>query len=238
MPFALITGAGSGIGRATAVMLSSRGYGLALAGRREDRLRETCDLCGERGETLVLAADLRERAQTLKMVDDAVARFGRLDVLINNAGLAPMLPVEKHTPELIEEVYAINAVAPALATWRAWPVFVRQRSGCIVNLSTMGTLDPFNGFFAYAAAKAAVNLQALCAAREGAGHGIRAFAVAPGAVETEMLRAIVGEDILPRSQTLRAEDVARVIVACVEGERDAENGKVIVVAGDGSTPPG
>jgi NAD(P)-dependent dehydrogenase (short-subunit alcohol dehydrogenase family) len=227
---ALITGAGSGIGRATALLLAGRGWDLALAGRREEMLRVTCAVCGlAPARVLVLGADLSEPAQAVAVVDRTLERFGRLDALINNAGLAPRLPIEGHTPALIDEVYAVNALAPAQAIARAWPAFVRQESGCIVNISTMGTIDPFPGFFAYASAKAAVNLQVLCAAREGAPHGIRAFAIAPGAVETEMFRKIATEEEFPRSRTLTPEAVAHVVLDCIEGRRAAENGRVIAM---------
>jgi NAD(P)-dependent dehydrogenase (short-subunit alcohol dehydrogenase family) len=234
MPTALITGAGSGIGRAAAVMLAARGYQLAIAGRRRDALRETASLCAAvaaAAEVLVLPTDLSEAEAAVRIVDDAVSRFGRLDVLVNNAGYAPRRPLAEHTPRLIDEAYAVNALAPALAIARAWPTFVRQNAGCIVNLSTMSTIDPFVGFFAYAGSKAAVNLQVLCAAREGAAHNIRAFAVAPGAVETAMLRSIASEQECPREMALPPEAIARVIMECIDGVRDAENGGVIVVAG-------
>jgi NAD(P)-dependent dehydrogenase (short-subunit alcohol dehydrogenase family) len=232
---ALITGAGSGIGRATAVLLAARGWELVLVGRREEKLKETCSVCGlASARVLGLAADLADPAQAGIAVERALERFGRLDALVNNAGLAPRLPIGEHTPELIEEVYAVNALAPAQAIARAWPAMVRQGSdsgagGCIVNISTMGTIDPFPGFFAYASAKAAVNLQVLCAAREGAPHGIRAFAIAPGAVETEMFRKIATEQEFPRSRTLTPESVAQVVLDCIEGRRDAENGGVITM---------
>ena len=99
----------------------------------------------------------------------------------------------------------------------------------MVNVSSMATQDPFPGFFAYAASKAALNLMARSCATEGREHGIRAFAVAPGAVETDMLRAAFGEDVIPREQTLDPDTVARVIVECVTGERDAQNGDTIPV---------
>jgi NAD(P)-dependent dehydrogenase (short-subunit alcohol dehydrogenase family) len=232
MPVALITGAGSGIGRATAIMLAGRGHQLAIVGRRKAALRETAAMCAagdQPPEVLILPADLAEPEQAVQIVDDAVARFGRLDVLVNNAGYAPRLPLAEHTPRLIDEAYTINALAPALSIARAWPIFLRQSSGCIINLSTMATIDPFVGFFAYAGAKAAVNLQALCAAREGAPHNIRAFAIAPGAVETAMLRAIATEEECPRDITLPPEAIAQVILDCIDGRRDADNGKVIQV---------
>jgi NAD(P)-dependent dehydrogenase (short-subunit alcohol dehydrogenase family) len=225
---ALITGAGSGIGRAAAVLFAGAGYAVALAGRREGPLRETAGLLGS-ARNLVIAADVADAAQAAGMVDRAAAGLGRLDVLVNNAGYAPNVPIEAHTAELLREVYAVNALGPAVAIARAWPVFSRQRSGCIINVSTLGTLDPFPGFFGYAAAKAAANVMVKSCATEGRAIGVRAFAVAPGAVETSMLRSFVPESVLPADATLRPGDVAGVILACAQGERDADNGRVIVV---------
>jgi NAD(P)-dependent dehydrogenase (short-subunit alcohol dehydrogenase family) len=225
-PVAIVTGAGSGIGRATAVMLAQRGYAVALVGRREQPLRETERLIGG---GLVLAADISDAAACQSVISRTESAFGRIDVLVNNAGSAPLQPIDKSTPAVIDETFGINALAPAYLIHFAWPVFVRQKRGCIVNVSSMGTVDPFPGFFAYAAAKSAVNLMALSCANEGKRLGIRAFSVAPGAVETAMLRENFPESRLPRNRTLAPEAVAEVIVACIAGERDAENGKTIVV---------
>jgi NAD(P)-dependent dehydrogenase (short-subunit alcohol dehydrogenase family) len=224
---ALVTGAGSGIGRATAVLLARHGWNVALCGRRRAPLAETAALLGSASE--VITADVGNAADAARMVESAVSRFGRLDALVNNAGYAPLLPIDRTTPEVIDEVYRVNALGPAYAIARAWPVFVRQRGGCIVNVSTLGTFDPFPGFFAYAAAKSAVNSMARSCAKEGVAHDIRAFAVAPGAVETAMLRAIIPESSLPRSATLAPEGVARVIVDAVTGRYDDRNGDTITV---------
>lgn len=226
-PVALITGAGSGIGRATAILLASHGYALVLVGRREAPLRETASLAGAADSALILPADVGDAAQISAAVDAAAERFGRLDALVNNAGYAPLLPIDRTTPDIIERTYRVNAIGPACAIARAWPIFVRQRSGVIVNLSTMGTDDPFAGFFAYAASKAAVNLMARSCAKEGAAHNIRAFAVAPGAVETPMLRALFSEATIPPSACLAPEEVAAVIADCILGRRDADNGRTI-----------
>jgi NAD(P)-dependent dehydrogenase (short-subunit alcohol dehydrogenase family) len=98
-----------------------------------------------------------------------------------------------------------------------------------VNVSSIATVDPFPGFFAYAASKAALNLMTASAAKEGANVGIRAFAVAPGAVETPMLRASFDAKAVPPEACLEPESVARVIVACATGLRDADSGRVIPV---------
>jgi NAD(P)-dependent dehydrogenase (short-subunit alcohol dehydrogenase family) len=227
-PVALITGAGSGIGRATAAGLARLGYRMALAARTRAALEETARLCAP-AECAVFVADVSKPEEALHLVDEAAARFGRIDALVNNAGAAPLLEIEAHTPGVLEEIYAVNALAPANLIARAWPVFKRQRSGCIVNMSTMGTVDPFPGFFGYAAAKAAVNLMARSCANEGKEWGITAYAVAPGAVETPMLRGNFSEAAVPRGRTLRPEDVAAVVIECILGRRAAENGGTIVV---------
>lgn len=230
-PAALITGAGSGIGRATAVALAREGYRLALVGRRAEPLAQTAAALPSGSHSIQIIADVAKPEDAARMIDAAAAAFGRLDALVNNAGFAPLLPIDRTTPEILRQVYNTNALGPAYAIARAWPIFVRQRRGCIVNLSTLGTFDPFPGFFAYAAAKAAVNLMALSCANEGREHNIRAFAIAPGAVETEMLRANFPESVIPRSKTLPPESVAQVIVECVLGKRDEQNGRTIIVGG-------
>lgn len=228
-PVTLITGAGSGIGRATASLLAGARHRLVLAGRRRETLEETTSMLGTGAEALIVCADVAEAAQAAEMVDAAVERYGRLDNLVNNAGLAPVRPIDQTTPEVLRAVYGVNALGPAYAIVRAWPTFVRQRSGCIVNVSTMGTVDPFPGFFAYAAAKSAVNSMARSCAKEGRAFNIRAFAVAPGAVETEILRANFPESVLPRDKALDPRAVARVIVDCIAGALDDQNGGTVLV---------
>src|SRR5262245_812100 len=222
-PTALITGAGSGIGRATAILLSQNGYRLALAGRREVALRQTA--AAIKSDVLILPTDVGNATAVRSMVDDTVTRFGRLAALINNAGLAPRLPIGQHTPDLLEQVYRVNALGPAWAIARAWPVFVRQNAGCIINISTMGTIDPYPGLFGYAAAKAAVNLMAKACANEGREHRIRAFSIAPGAVDTDMLESAFPE--VPKAERLSPQTVARLVVECLRGDRDAQNGQTI-----------
>ena len=153
--------------------------------------------------------------------------------MINNAGFAPAEPHRRTTLDTLAQAFAVNAIGPGALILASWPHFVRAGAGVVVNVSTMGTIDPFPGFFAYAGAKASVNLFARSIAKEGAAHNIRAFAVAPGAVETPMLRGLFGADALPPERCLLPDDVARVVVDCVLGRRDAENGATIVLPSPG-----
>lgn len=228
-PVACITGAGSGIGRAVARRLGDLGYALALVGRREEPLRETAALLPASAPNLILSADVSDTRAIGAAIDRTVEHFGRLDALVNNAGAAPLAPIDRTTPELLEECFRVNTLGPAAAIARAWPTFKAQRAGCIVNVSSMATADPFPGFFAYAAAKAGVNLMARSCAKEGKAFNIRAFAVAPGAVDTPMLRANFNEKTIPPSRCLSPDDVATVIVECIRGDRNACNGDTIFV---------
>ncbi|MBL8763008.1 MAG: SDR family oxidoreductase [Phycisphaerae bacterium] len=228
---AVVTGAGSGIGRAVCVRLASAGWSLSLIGRRSEPIEETSRLCREAGapRTMTLAAHVGRPADDARIVASARRDLGGFHVLVNNAGWAPVASIDHHTPGVLDEVFAVNALGPARLIALAWPVFAAQRRGCIVNVSSLATIDPFPGFFGYAAAKASLNLMARSCAKEGASLGIRAFAVAPGAVETPMLRANFTEQQVPASRCLTPDMVARVIVECIDGGRDGENGGTVVL---------
>ena len=227
-PVAIVTGAGSGIGRALCHRLADRGWRLVLAGRRREPLEAAAEAL--EAETLVHPADMADPADAAALVDAAVEAFGRIDGLVNNAGLAVLAPIAEHTPELIRRTLDVNTLGPAAAIARAWPVLARQGRGRIVNVSSRAAVDPFPGFFAYAAAKSALNMLALAAAREGADVGIRAFAVAPGAVETPMLRGLFDESQIPSDAAMSPDLVAGVIEACLAGSWDAHAGATIHVS--------
>jgi len=221
----VITGAGSGVGRAAALSLSKRGRRLVLVGRRPEPLEETRKML--EADSLVVAADAADPASIERIVDEAVGRFGGVDAYVGCAGAAPLAPIEKTTPALLDEVYRSNTFGPALLIARLWPGMTARRRGVIVLVSSMATADPFPGFFVYAGAKAACNLMVRSCAKEGRRFGVRAFAVAPGAVETAMLRENFTTAQIPERKCLSPEAVADVIAACIAGERDAENGSTI-----------
>ncbi|MBX3384987.1 MAG: SDR family oxidoreductase [Phycisphaeraceae bacterium] len=229
-PVALVTGAGSGVGRALCVLLSKAGYDLVLMARTRLSLEQTAAMLDRAARSVIEAGDVSDPAQCSRAVDRALSEFGRLDVLVNNAGFAPLKPIEETDPKLLYRTFGINAFGPACLIHSAWPHLGARKRGCIVNVSTMGTKDPFPGFFGYAAAKAAVNLMARSCAQEGRAKGIRAFAVAPGAIETPMLRSNFPESKVPASAAMPPERVAELIVECIEGKHDARNGQTIFVS--------
>lgn len=231
---AIVTGASSGIGLCVARALAKEGFALMLAARDATRLNAAAASLavgsGSGASIAIRACDIGDEPQARALIDAAIARFGRLDALINNAGVAPLTTIEKHDARTIREAFGVNAIGPANAIAQAWPYFVKQRRGVIVNVSSLATKSPFPGFFAYAASKASVNLMARSCAIEGAPHNIRAFAVAPGAVETPMLRAMFDDKAIPKGACLSPGAVADIVVDCVLGRRDGDNGETIYLS--------
>ncbi len=234
-PVAVLTGAGSGIGRSVAIMLGDRGWRLVLAGRREDALRETGGLlAGGEGERWVaVSADVSKTEDCERLIRVARERFGRLDGLVNNAGYAPLRAMGEIGADEIERIYRVNTVGPTHLVRAAWADLARGKTPRVVSVSSIASRDPFPGLGVYGGAKAALNLLAYAWTREGESIGLRAFCVAPGGVETAMLRAIVSEADMPGDRCLTPEDVAGVIVACLVGERDEDAGRTIFLPGPG-----
>ncbi|CAN5704311.1 SDR family oxidoreductase [soil metagenome] len=214
-PVAIVTGASRGIGSATARELTDRGWQVALVARSEKDLHESA---ASLKDALVVTADISQRSSGDKIVAQVRERFGRVDALVNNAGYAPLLSLEQTTDEVWQEAIATNLSAAFYLARACWPEFKKQGGGVIVNVSSAAARDPFPGFIAYGAAKAALNNLTLSLAREGAKDNIRAHAIAPSATETEMFRNLPGMADYPAESTMSPADVARVIVQCIAGE--------------------
>lgn len=229
-PVAIVTGAGSGIGRATALALAARGYRLTILGRTALLLEETAALAREAtpgAAVFPCVTDVCDLDLARLAVDRTVAAYGRVDALVNCAGAATQAPIEATSEELLERSFYVNAFGPAMLTARCWPHFIAQRNGCVVNISTMGAFDPFPGFFVYAAAKSALDSFTRSAWVEGRPHGIRAFCINPGLVETPLMRRLWDESAVPRHRAMPPSAVATVIVDCIEGRRDGDAGRSI-----------
>jgi NAD(P)-dependent dehydrogenase (short-subunit alcohol dehydrogenase family) len=227
-PVALITGASRGIGRATARALAAGGYRLALVARNRAGL-ETTAREGP-ADAMLVTADVSDPKGARGAVEGTVAQFGRLDALVNVAGLAPIRSIADMSVDEWRAVIDTNLSATFYLTKYAWPHLKRpagQPRSVVVNISSLASRDPFPGFAAYGAAKAAVNVFSLVAAREGQADGIAVHTIAPGAVETEMFRGIMTPEQYPAEKTLAPEEVAAVIVRCVTGELRHTSGEVL-----------
>jgi len=226
-PVAIITGAGRGIGRAIALELANRGYRLALASRNQQELEA---VAAQAKTAISVPTDITRPNDVQMLVDKTLASFGRIDVIVNNVGLAPVAKVNELSIEQWHAVINTNLSSAFYLTRAVWETFKEQHAGCIVNISSMSSRDPLPGFAAYGAAKAGLNLLSLVLAREGAEHGIRSYAIAPGAVETSMFRRMVSKEKWPVEKTLDPADVARVVAQCIDGDLKYTSGEVIFLS--------
>jgi len=184
---ALVTGASSGIGRATAVRLAAAGARVALVSRDRKRLEALADSLGGDAVARVIAADLTDRAARARVVPDCVEQFGRLDVLINSAGVIGIGTLANSEPAAWQAMLEINLHATVELMRAALPHLEASR-GCIVNLSSVAGTRSFPGILPYAVSKAAVEQLTRCAALELGPRGVRINAVSPGVVVTELHR--------------------------------------------------
>jgi NAD(P)-dependent dehydrogenase (short-subunit alcohol dehydrogenase family) len=182
----LVTGASSGIGRATAKLLASEGAKLVLAGRRKDRLDAVAaELATGGTEALVVTGDARDEATCTAWVKAADARFGGLDGLVNAAGVIGNGAVWATEPSEWDRVMDSNLRSVYLMTRAAAESLQRQR-GAIVNVSSVTSIRPYSGLASYCVSKAAVDMFTRCAALDFAPHSVRVNAVNPGVVVTEL----------------------------------------------------
>ncbi|KIG16371.1 Dehydrogenase [Enhygromyxa salina] len=231
-PVAIVTGASSGIGRQAAVQLAARGYRVALVGRRQHELEATAQLAAgvaKGAEHRIYVADLGHSERTAALTTAIMADMGRVDVLVNNAGMAQLGPLADGIDEQALRAHVqLNTLSPAIMIATAWPQLVQRPGACIVNITTMSTVDPFPGLFSYALSKAPLNVMTKSCATEGAPN-VRAFGVAPGCVETPMLRGLFDAQTVGTELTVSATDVATLVVECVAGQWDAHNGGVVAI---------
>ncbi len=231
-PVAIVAGASSGIGRDTALLLAEAGYAVALLARREEKLHDVereIQQQSPQAAVHVLPTDVTDPTAVQRVVDTVLKNCGRVDAVVNAAGDAPLQPIENITPELWQRCIDSNLSSVVYMTRYVWPTMQKQKRGTIVNVSSMSSIDPFRGFNIYAAAKIGVNMFTKCCADEGRQLGIQAVAIAPGAVETPMLRQNFSEKVLPRNKTLDPSEVAQVIVDCITHKRTFTSGETIQV---------
>lgn len=195
---AVVTGASRGLGRATAVAFAREGAALAVCARGAEELGALVDeLRGREADVIGVVADLREPRDIERLVALTFERFGRVDVLVNNAselGPTPLPHLADYPTRSFEDVLRVNLVAPFRLTQAVIGDMLRRGSGVVLNVSSDVATAGYPGWGAYAASKAAIDALTCTWAAEVAGTGVRLHSIDPGDMDTAMHRAALPED--------------------------------------------
>ncbi|KAK6644246.1 hypothetical protein RUM43_000513 [Polyplax serrata] len=183
----LITGASSGIGAATAVHFASQGALLSLTGRNQNNLLKVADECKMTGkkDVLTIASDVTNESDVKRIIDETIRNYGKLDVLVNNAGILESGTIENTSLDQYDRVFNTNVRSIYHLTMLAVPHLIKTK-GNIVNVSSVAGTKSFPGVLSYCMSKAAVDQFTTCVALELASQGVRVNSVNPGVIVTEI----------------------------------------------------
>jgi len=246
---AIITGASSGIGRACAERFGREGASVCVnyfsEGERHDADQVVATVESAGGKALAFQADVGDESQVTAMVEQTVATFGGLDVLVNNAGIENEVPTLELTLADWERVLRTNLTGSFLCLREAGKRMAKAGGGVIVNMSSVHEFIPWPGFAHYCASKGALKLLMATAAREWAPRNIRVVNVAPGAIATpintfvlddpEARHAVEGE--IPLGRFGRPEEIAAAVAWVASDEASYVTGTTLVADGGMSTYP-
>ena len=242
---ALVTGAGSGIGRATAVLFAQEGAKVAVLDLREGAAKDTVEQIERAGgQALAIKADVSKAADVEAAVNHTMARWGRLDVVYANAGV-PQRPtnVEEVDEATFDQIMAVNVKGVFLCAKYAAPQFKKQKSGVLLITGSTSGIRPRPGVQSYSASKGAVHALAKSLALELAPFGVRVVAIAPVATETPMLATFMGKKevdeegmtryraTVPLGRLNRPEDLARAALFLASDDAAMITGSTIEVDG-------
>ena len=240
-PVVLITGALTGIGRATAIAFANNGARLVVSGRREAEGKALeAELRGVGAEAVFIQADVRHDEEVRDLVDQTVARFGRIDAAVNNAGTEGQRGlVVDQTAESYAATFDTNVLGVLLSMKHELRVMTAQKSGSIVNISSTYGHQGAAGASVYVGSKHAVEGMTKSAALETAGSGVRVNAVAPGPTDTGMLDRFTGNSrnkealvsTVPLGRLGTPEEIAHAIVFVASASASFMTGQVISVDG-------
>ncbi len=234
---ALVTGSTSGIGRATAVALAARGAHVAVSGRDERRGAEVVgEITSAGGRADFLAADLAAEHAAHDLAERAIATLGKVDLLVNNAGVFPFGPTAQTTEQDFDRVYRVNVAVPYFLVAELAPAMAARGSGAIVNVSTMVAEFGMPGMALYGSSKAALELLTKSWAAEYGPHGVRVNAVSPGPTRTPGT-AGMGDDLKhlaaggPLGRPAAPEEIAEAIVYLASDRASFVHGAILPVDG-------
>ena len=232
---AIVTGASSGIGEATAEALAAEGASVVVAARREDRLQDLVGrIEGNGGKVLSVACDVTNEEQAHALIERAEGEFGRVDILVNNAGVMLLSRIDKGLSDQWRQMFDVNVLGLLYATDATIRVMKRQGSGHIVNISSVAGRKVRATGGVYSGTKWAVNAISEALRLELQEDGIRITIVEPGAVKTELTEHITDEDALDAMSgllsldILKSEDIANSIVYAVTQPENVSVNEVLI----------
>ncbi|MDA8423292.1 MAG: SDR family oxidoreductase [Nitrospiraceae bacterium] len=230
----VITGASSGNGEATARYLSSRGATVVLGARRVDRIKALADeLSRKGGKALAVQTDVTEVDQVKQLVDEAVKTFGRIDVMINNAGLMPHSPLERLKIADWDRTIDVNLKGVLYGIAAALPYMTQQKSGHFINVSSVAGHKVRPGSAVYAATKTAVLVISEGLRQEVKPYNIRTTVISPGALATELPNSITEPDVAENVRkfvqevALPAESFARAVAFAMSQPEDMDVNEIL-----------
>lgn len=233
---AIITGASSGIGYATSLTLSKAGIRVAVGARRTERLQELeKQIIKNNGEILVQKTDVTRKSDCDSLVNTIVEKWGKVDILINNAGLMPLSYFKNGKVGEWEQMIDVNIKGVLYCTSAVVPYMLEKKSGHIINISSVAGRIVFAGGSVYCATK-----HAIAALSEGLRkelsptYNIRVTCIEPGAVETELLESITDESMTgfiqatKNMETLRSDDIANAILYAVQAPGHVNVNEILI----------
>ncbi|MBT2728153.1 MULTISPECIES: SDR family oxidoreductase [unclassified Bacillus (in: firmicutes)] len=230
----IITGASSGIGEATAKELASRGAKLVLAARREDRLKKLQEeIQNSGGQAIYKITDVTSHEQMEELAELTLKEFGKIDVLVNNAGVMPHSFLYKKKVDDWNKMIDVNIKGVLYAIAAVLPTMREQKSGHIINVSSVAGHVVGAGSTVYAGTKHAVRAISEGLRKEEAGNNIRSTIISPGAVATELTNSITDMDLKPGIDkiyegAIDADSIARAIAFAIEQPADVAINEMII----------
>ncbi len=234
----IVTGAGSGIGEATAKRFANDGYKVVLNGRTEAKLQKVADAISKPDDVIIVAGDVASEADVERLINTTVEKFGRIDVVVNNAAIAVMGGIDDVSLEDWNKQMAINAGGVFLTIKKALP-HLEKVKGNIVNVSSVSGIGGDWGLFSYNATKGAVSNVTRALALDLGAKGVRVNAVAPSLTRTDMTEGLTSdaemmkkfEDRIPMGRPAEPEEIGDVIAFLAGHDARFVNGVVLPVDG-------
>jgi NADP-dependent 3-hydroxy acid dehydrogenase YdfG len=230
----VITGASSGLGEATARHLAAEGASVVLGARRTDRIQSlAAELTGKGSKALALATDVTHPDQVKRLVDAAVEKFGRIDVMLNNAGLMPLAPLERLNIDDWNRAIDVNIKGVLYGIAAALPYMKQQKSGHIINVSSVAGHKVRPGNAVYAATKHAVRALSEGLRMEVKPYNIRITVISPGAVATELVNSITQPDVAENTRkfvaeiAIPADSFARMVAFAISQPEDVDVNEIL-----------